>query len=177
MAAIIAPVAAAGAGFISSMMMNSTNKKIAREQMDFQEDMVRNQMRFQKDMSNTAYRRAVADMKAAGINPMLAYTQGGASSPQGSSAVGARRDYKAPLGEVIQNLIAARQATASIKQTEAQTAYIRAQTRIENSKIHEAVDRARRFEKTNKSSSFTKDVVDAARMTKDVLNPLNFFRR
>lgn len=43
---------------------------------------------FTAEMSNTAYQRAANDMRAAGLNPYLAYSQGGASTPSAASASG-----------------------------------------------------------------------------------------
>lgn len=41
---------------------------------------------WQEYMSNTSYQRAVKDLQKAGLNPILAYQQGGATTPTGGSA-------------------------------------------------------------------------------------------
>lgn len=52
---------------------------------------------FQERMSNTAYSRAVSDLKSVGLNPYLVIGNGGASSPSGSVASGSASSYSGSM--------------------------------------------------------------------------------
>lgn len=67
---------------------NDMNVQLSRENREWSAEQAAKQMQFQKNMSNTSYQRAIGDMKKAGLNPMLAYSQGGASTPSGAMGSG-----------------------------------------------------------------------------------------
>ena len=82
---------------------NSANQASANAAMDFAQRSAQNQMDFQERMSNTAYQRGMDDMKKAGLNPMLAFMRGGASSPSGASAAGVSSQSQDVGGAAVKN--------------------------------------------------------------------------
>jgi hypothetical protein len=71
-------VGSAIGGIGSYMGQESANKANAAQS--------EKQMAFQKEQRETSYQTAVEDMKKAGLNPMLAYQQGGAGNQPGAQA-------------------------------------------------------------------------------------------
>ena len=72
---------------------NAFNANEAQKQRDFEQQ-----------MSDTSFQRQVADLQSAGLNPALAMSSGGASTPSGSSASSVSPDSGSSLGEILQML-------------------------------------------------------------------------
>lgn len=70
----------------------------SKQAYEWQKDFAREQMSWEERMSNTSYQRAVQDLKSAGINPVMAINQGGASTPSTPSAGGVSRGSSTSRG-------------------------------------------------------------------------------
>lgn len=66
-----------------NMKYNAEQARITRE---FNAAEAQKLREWQERLSNTSYQRAMRDMMQAGLNPILAFQQGGATVPSGSSA-------------------------------------------------------------------------------------------
>lgn len=76
----------AGANILGGILQSEGADRRNANQATFSREEAQKNRDWQERMSSTAYQRSMADMRAAGLNPILAYSQGGASSPGGSMA-------------------------------------------------------------------------------------------
>lgn len=82
----------------ASLFQREWNRDDAQTAQDWSQAAAQHQMDFQLNMSNTAHRRAVDDLKGAGLNPMLAMGGVGASTPQGAGFAGQKANSNAMVG-------------------------------------------------------------------------------
>ena len=111
-----APLIGAGASLLGGMSRNKAAKAASARQMAFQQD-----------MSNTSYQRGMADMKKAGLNPILAGKVGGASTPTGSTY-----NPENVATNAVNSYLQTQQNEANVANTKAMTDKIKAETALLN---------------------------------------------
>lgn len=102
---LISSAASAGvaplASYLGTQNTNDQNAAIASANRDFSAQQAQINRDFQSGQSSTAYQRAVKDLQAAGLNPMLAYSNGGASTPSGAMGVAQQVQMQNPVNSAI----------------------------------------------------------------------------
>lgn len=143
-------------GIWGTKKTNKTNKKIAAQQMEFQER-----------MSNTALQRGMKDAKAAGINPMYVYGNGySASTPAGEQA--AQVDEGSNWAN-ISNAMTAFQQLANLRKEstliEAQTGKTEAETEAIKQNITTNKPREQISKGVSKTINFWRDIFNNDKKT------------
>lgn len=107
----------AGSSLLGGILQSNSAKTAAKRQ--FQRELY---------MSNTSYQRAMKDMRKAGLNPMLAYQQGGASTPNvGQAQV---PNIMEGIPNAVNTGLAAKKNEAEVTNIESQTAKNVADTQL-----------------------------------------------
>lgn len=112
-------------GPVGSILGGIFSGRSAAKQNEMNIKMARENRAWQEKMSNTAYQRAAADLEAAGLNRILAFGGGGASSPSGNVPQIVNEGQPA-----INTALSVARQTAEIKNIKAQTRNTQADTRL-----------------------------------------------
>lgn len=95
--------------FASAGQENTLNREFnsaeAALNRDFQHNEAALQRSWYEDLSSSAYQRSVADMQKAGINPILAYSQGGAAAATSGIPTGSAASYNVGGGDTLSSVI------------------------------------------------------------------------
>ncbi len=108
-----------GISLLGGMSSNKANAREAEKNRQFQSAQALRQMQFQREMSSTAHQREVADLRAAGLNPILSATKG-ASTPGGASGSGSMATLKDILTPAVSTALQFSQMKAQIDLIEKQ---------------------------------------------------------
>lgn len=111
MPVIAAAIIAGGVGIASSAMSSSSARQAQRDANRQNVALTKEQRDWEESMSNTAHQREVADLRAAGLNPVLSGTGGGGSSFHSVAPAQVQAEPAVSFGDVSGHVGTAMQAS------------------------------------------------------------------
>lgn len=135
---------AGGLSLVGGYMNNQAAAERQEEAQRFNAAEAEKNRQFQQNMSSTAYQRGMADMRTAGLNPILAYQKGPASSPTGASASTSAAPTSDIITPAVSTALQKMRATADVANVMADT---------ENKKISSNLIRAQTAKTVNETAT------------------------
>lgn len=126
--AALGSVASAGLGFWGQERTNAANARMQHEANQTNILLSKENRDWQERMSNTAHQRQVADLKAAGLNPILSAGGSGASSPSGNVATAQAARMEDSIGKGLSSAKDVGSFADALKSNQAQRALTEAST-------------------------------------------------
>jgi len=131
-------IGAAGS-YLGANSANNANQQLMQQSNAYNAAEADKNRAFQTEQRKTQYQTAVEDLKAAGLNPMLAYTQGGAkpttgaqaqavSPPKIENALGNAANSAATTAQAMNNVMSNKLIQAQINKTDTEADNIQADT-------------------------------------------------
>lgn len=126
----IGAAVAGGMSLIGGERGNRAARKESARDRTFSAGEADKSRRFSERMRNTEWQAGVADMTAAGLNPALAYSQGGASSPGGAMASGSMAGQEDTISPAVSSAMQYKRLEEELNNLRATRGKIEAETEV-----------------------------------------------